>query len=89
MTSSLHIKGLESIMHDTNEYILISIYISTIKKDDIKILYRIYKKIHLINNLKAHMLLNNNIINPKKIVLNVAQNETYINNCGIIIIITN
>ena len=35
----LRIKSLNSAMHDTNEYILILIYISTSKKDDIKILY--------------------------------------------------
>ena len=35
------------------------------------------------------MLLNNDIINFKKIVLNVAQNKIYINNYEIIIIIIN
>ena len=89
MTSPLRVKGLRSIMHDMNEYILISIYILIVKKDDIKVLCRIHKKIHFIDNLKVHMLLNNNIIGLKKIVLNVAQNKVYINNCEIIIIITN
>ena len=59
-------------MHDTDEYILISIYISTSKKDDIKILYRIFREIHLINNLKTHLLINNNIIDSKKIMLDIA-----------------
>ncbi len=58
-------------MTNTNEYILILIYISTIKKDDTKILYRVYKEIHLINNLKAYILLKNNIINTKKIIFNI------------------
>ena len=89
MTLSLYIKGLKSIMHDINEYVLISIYISVVKKDDIKILYRIHKKIHFVDNLKAYMLLNNDIINPKKIVLNVVRNKVYINNCEVIVIITN
>ena len=57
-------------MHNIDEYVLISMYISIVK-DDIKVLYRIYKEIHFINNLKAHMLLNNDIINFEKIVLNV------------------
>ena len=71
ITSFFYVKSLRSTMHDTNKYILISIYIFIVKKYDIKILYRIYKKIHFINNLKTHMLLNNNIINFKKIVVNV------------------
>ena len=57
-------------MHNINKYILISIYIFIIK-NNIKILYRIYKKIYFINNFKVHILLNNKIINFKKIMLNV------------------
>ena len=58
-------------MHNTNEYILILIYISA-NKNDIKILYRIFKEIYLVSNLKTHLLIDNNIIDLKKIVLNIA-----------------
>ena len=75
-------------MHDIDKYTLISIYIFIIK-DDIKVLYLIYKKIHFINNLKIHILLNNDIISFKKIVLNITQNKMYIDNYEIIIIIIN
>ena len=88
MTSPFRIKDLKSTMHDMNEYILILIYIFIVKKNDIKIFYRIYKEIHFVDNLKAYILLNNNIINFEKIVLNVAQNKIYIDNYEIIIIIT-
>ena len=67
----LRVKNLNLTIHDTNEYILILIYISFIKKDDIKILYRIFKEIHLINNLKTHLLIDNNV-NLEKIMLNIA-----------------
>ena len=52
-------------MYNIDKYVLISTYIFIVK-NNIKILYRIHKKIHFINNLKAHMLLNNDIINSKK-----------------------
>ena len=71
ITLSLRIKGLNSAIHDTNEYILISIYISTSKKDDIKILYRIFKEIHLVNNLKTYLFIDNNVIDLEKIVLDI------------------
>ena len=51
-------------MHKTNQYVLISIYVSGIK-DDIKILYRIVRKIHLIDDLKTHMFIENNIVESK------------------------
>ena len=59
-------------MYNIAKYILILIYISVIKKDDIKILYRIYKEIHFVDNLKTYMLLSNNVIDFKKIVLDIA-----------------
>ena len=69
--SFFRVKSLRSAMHDMNEYILILIYIFIVKKDNIKILYCIYKEIHFIDNLKIYMLLNNDIINFEKIVLNI------------------
>ena len=62
---SFRVKGLNVIMHDTNQYVLILIYIFDIKKDYIKILYRIIKEIHLINDFKTHMFIENNIVESK------------------------
>ena len=70
ITSSLRVKNLKLIMHNIDKYILILTYIFIVK-NNIKIFYRIYKEIHFIDNLKAYMLLNNDIINLKKIILNV------------------
>ena len=70
ITSFFYVKSIESIMHNIDKYILISIYIFIVK-NNIKVFCRIYKKIHFINNLKTYILLNNDIINLKKIVLNV------------------
>lgn len=88
MTLSFRVKNLKSTIYDINKYVLILIYIF-INKNDIEILYRIYKKIYLINNLKTHILFNNDVIDFKKIILNVKQNKIYIENYDIIIIITN
>ena len=66
------VKGLKLAIYNINKYIFISIYIFIIKKNNIKILYRIYKEIYFINNLKVYILLNNNIIGPKKIILDIA-----------------
>ena len=71
ITLSLRVKGLGSAMHDTAKYVLISMYISVIKEDDIKVLCRIHREIHLVDNLKAHMLLSNDVIGSKKIVLDI------------------
>ena len=66
----LYIKNLKSTIYNINEYILIFIYILIIK-NDIIIFYRIIKKIYFVNNLKIYILINNDIIKPEKIILNI------------------
>ena len=70
MVLSLRVKGLDLAMHDTAEYVLILIYISAVK-DGVNVLYRILREIHLIDNLKAYMLLGNNVIDLKRIILDI------------------
>ena len=60
-------------------------YVFDIKKDDIKILCRIVKKIHLIDNSKAYMFIKNDIVELKQIVLDVNKNKAFIDNCDVII----
>ena len=60
-------------------------YIFDIKKDDIKILCRIVKEIHLIDDLKTYMFIENDIVESKQIVLNVNNSKAFIDNYDVII----
>ena len=82
MASPLRVKGLGSAMHDTDEYVLIPTYTPAVK-DGVDILCRVFREIHLVDNLKAHMLLGNDIIGPEKIVLDISQGTAQIGSCGI------
>ena len=82
MSSSLRVKGLGSAQHDTSEYVLIPVYIPAVKDDGTKVLCRIKREIHLVDNLRAHMLIGNDIIGPEQIVLDVAANKAYIGSCN-------
>ena len=75
-------------MHDTNEYVLILIYLPEVKKNGNKALTCVTREIHLINNLKANLLMGNNIIGSEKIVLDISKNEVSIDSCDIIIAIS-
>lgn len=88
MSSPLCVKGLGSAMHNTNEYVLIPIYFPAFKQDGTRVLCCIVREIHLVHNLKARMLLGNNLIGPEKIVLDVTQNKAYIRSCGVTTTIT-
>ena len=67
---SLRIKDLRLIIYNINKYVLILIFISIVK-NDIKVLYYIFREVHLINDLKAYILLDNNIIKLEKIILDI------------------
>ena len=48
-------------------------------------LYRILKEVHLIDNLKTYMLIENDIVESKEIVLNVSKSKAFIDSYDIII----
>ena len=60
-------------------------YLPGLKRDNNKTLACIIREIHLISDLKANLLIRNNIIRSEKIMLNVSKNKAYINSCDIII----
>ena len=57
----LRIKGLGLLIYNTDKYILVLIFIPIIK-DGVPILYRILREIYLVDNLKAYILIENDII---------------------------
>ena len=77
MTSPLKVRGLGSKMHETWEYAVADIYLPDTKngKEVISVLRR---EIHLIENLKANMLLGNDVIDSEKIVLDVTKKSAVI-----------
>ena len=64
---------------------MILILISKVKKNNIRVLYRILKEIYLISNLKTYILIKNNIIKLKDIVLNINKSKTFIDSYDIIV----
>ena len=65
--------------HETFKYITNPLYLLAIEKDtDRKILACVRREIYVINNLKAKMLIGNNILGPKKIVINIVGQKVYV-----------
>lgn len=60
--------------------ILSKIYISRISIKKKEILIYIYKKLYFIDDFKIKILINNNIIELKNIIINIVNKKTYINN---------
>ena len=83
MPKALRVKGLGTAMHDTDEYVLIPMYIPGTKEDGTKVLCRIVREIHLVSDLKAHMLIGNDIVGPEQIVIDVSKSKATIGSCGV------
>ena len=83
MSKSLRVKGLGSAMHDTDQYVLTPMLIPGIKEDGTRVLCRILREIHLVDNLKARMLIGNDIVGPEGIVLDVSKSKAFIGSCGV------
>jgi hypothetical protein len=74
MASLLKVRGLGTSKYKTLKYIINPLYLPAVEKDtDRNVLIYIRKEIYIINNLRAKILIRNNIIGPKKIVINIAK----------------
>ena len=84
MITFISIRDLDVDKHITTEYVILFMYFFD-KKNDVIIKAKIIKKIHLIDNFKINMLLSNDVIESKKIDVNISNKSIYIDNCEIII----
>ena len=84
MTTSLRMREIETTIHETNEYIKILIYMSDVK-DDKQVLACIEREIHLINDLKANLLIENDFLKFEEFIIDVSERKATIANCDVTI----
>ena len=70
--------------YSTDKYVILFMYFSKTDNFDKLIRTIIIKKIHLIKNLKANLLIENNILSSKNIDIFNSTKSVYINNCDFI-----
>ena len=84
MTSSFKIRDLNTNRHENWKYVICDIYLSNIKNDK-NVALIIRREIHLIENLKINILLDNNIIKTKKFFIDIIKRQISIFNIDVII----
>ena len=84
MTSLIFVRDVDSKKHFSNKYAIVFMYFFNVNKNDKSIKVMIIKKIHLIDNLKANMLLNIDFIDSKKIDINIFNKIAHIDSCEVI-----
>jgi hypothetical protein len=86
MTTSLNVRELDINKHETSEYIIAFIYFK--EKITQKKVVRdvIERKIHLIDNFKVNMFIDNDILDFERIIIDEINNKVIISSCSDMII---
>lgn len=79
MTSSLKIRDVESLKHKTLKYITQNLYFSNIDDNKNKVLIYIRRKLYIVDDLRVKMLIENDIVELKNIVIDVVSKKARIN----------
>lgn len=81
MTSPLKVRGVGSSKHETSEYITQDLYFPGTDAKGNEVLACIRRELHIVDELRAKMLIGNDIIGLEGIVIDVANKEAYIGSC--------
>ncbi len=84
MTAFLIVRDIESNVHEIKKYVNFSIYLSS--KNDPTTLVEIHRELHLVEELKVNMLIENDILKSKEIIIDVQQKTATIRSCENLII---
>lgn len=88
MIVSITIRDINTNKHYSNEYAVAIVYFRGIDETKQEVRADFIKKIHLINELKAKILIETDILISKKFILNFKNNTIVIENCQMTIFIT-
>ena len=80
MTSLLKIRGVGFLKYEISEYIIQDLYFSKLDDKGYKMLICIRRKLHIVDDLRAKMLIENNILELKDFIINIINKKICINN---------
>ena len=84
MIFSIFVRNVNVVKHMSNEYVIVFMYFFE-KKNNVFVRAMIIKKNHLIDNLKINMLIDIDLIESKKMNINIFNKTIYIINCDVIV----
>lgn len=84
MTFFLRIRNIETTTHETKKYVRISIVFSKTKNNN-QVLIRIIEEIHLIDELKINLLIDNDFLESKDFIIDINNRKASIISYNVII----
>ena len=88
MITLITVRSLRFNKHSTDQYAITSIYFNEKNKIDEMIRAKITRKIHFVDELKANMLIENDIFESELFDISMSNSIVYIESCDVIISIT-
>lgn len=79
----LSMRSIGFSKHKTDEYVCAPLYLIGTKNDNWPAYAFFHRELHLIDSLKANILIGNNIISSEGILIDISKRLAYISSCGI------
>ena len=87
MPVPLKVRGIGASRHESNEFALTALYIPGLDREGSEVYACIKCELHLVEGLKANMLIGNNILCTEGFTINLASASAHILSCGVTIVI--
>ena len=81
MAPPLKVRGIGASKHETDEYILEPLYFPAISENGQRVVVPIKRELHLVDKLRANILIGNDIIGPEGITMDIAKEKAYVPGC--------
>ncbi len=81
MASPISVRGLGTAKHMSDEYAIASLYFPGKDKNGDAVMAKITREVHLVDDLKANMLVGNDLLGPERVTIDVAKKSAYIGSC--------
>ena len=81
MATPLKVRDIGTSKHKTDKYIVKTLYFSAINNKNQQVVACIRCELHLVDNLRANILIKNNIVGTKGIIINIAKEKAYVPGC--------
>ena len=81
LSSFISMRNIDNIMHHIFDYVVLTLYLDDQLVDKIATIDKFQIEIHLIDDLKINILIDNDILTTQQVKLNLAQQIVQLNSC--------
>lgn len=81
IATPLKVRGIGASRHESDEFVSMSLYFSGVNSANRPAYAHVHKELHLVNGLKANLLVGNNILAAERVIIDLANKSAMISSC--------